>query len=119
MNMRKISKGDKVVVFYKSNGWNDQIETKCEFLGFTDNTTKYSETPVYANWMEVQSKEGVKTFKELEVKQDTAGNEYGHHFYAVFKDLEEREATWCAYLHNGRWVLGSSCTKFSVRVVDE
>ncbi len=103
-----IKSGDQVDVGYRSSF------TLCTFLGFTDNKTKYSQTPVYSNADAMLKAVGVTTFPALEKFQDEAGLPYGHHFYAVFKDNTNGDI-FSAYLFKGRWCLGTSADLAQLR----
>lgn len=80
--------------------------TPCEFLGFTDCTERYSSTPAFNSLPELKAAKGAKNAADL-VKIQCETGEYGHHFYALFRDLEDG-CVWGAYLYNGRWSVGSS-----------
>lgn len=96
-------------------GYRNRLET-CTFLGFTNNDTKYSETPVFSTAKELLAHVKVTTFAQLEAVQDKAdkGYGYGHHFYAVFKDNKNGDV-FQAYLFKGRWVLGTSADACQLR----
>lgn len=101
---RNIKAGDLLEVGYRSH------MDPCTFLGFTDNTTKYSETPVFKTAKELLAFAKVTTFADLEKFQEAAGLEYGHHFYAVFQDMTTKDI-FTAYLYDGRWSLGTSADR--------
>jgi hypothetical protein len=105
---RSIKTGDVLEVGYRGH------LDRCEFLGFTDNTTKYSETPVFKTAAEMLKFAGVTSFSALEEYQEAQNLEYGHHFYAVFKDLSTGDV-FSAYLFKGRWVLGTSADVAKLR----
>jgi hypothetical protein len=77
-----------------------------EFLGFSDNVEKYSRTPAFNSLKDLKAAKGAKNAADLVALQDAAG-EYGHGFYALFRDLEG-DYVWGAYLYNGRWSVGTS-----------
>ena len=117
MKMNQIKAGD-LVSMYPYGGRNTTTE---RFLGFTKINTKYAEKPEFDTLKEVKAFYNCKTAHQLEYVGDAANLPYGHNVYACFECLRTEEDggnyTWQAYLHEGRWVLGSSCTKFSMKKV--
>lgn len=107
-NFRSIKAGDVLEVGYRGH------LDRCEFLGFTSNETKYSETPVFKTAKEMMDKVKVTTFAALEKFQNEQNLEYGHHFYAIFKDLKTNDV-FSAYLFKGRWSLGTSADAAKLR----
>lgn len=106
-----IVKGDVVeVIFYEG-----ESET-CEFLGFTDNDTKYSETPVFSTLEELKLTKLANNYRELIALQEE--KQYGHHFYAVFKDLKDG-TQWSAYLHGSGWAFGTSADPIRLASVNQ
>jgi hypothetical protein len=88
-------------------GWH----TPCEFLGFSDNTKAYSETPAFNTLADLKTAKGARNAAEIEQLQDQAS--YGHSFYALFRDLEDG-TTWAAYLWKGAWRVGSSADRLQL-----
>jgi len=105
---RNIKAGDVLEAGYRNNFDEDK------FLGFTDNKTKYSETPVYKDAREMLAAVGVKSFAALEEHQDKVAPAYGHHYYAVFQDTKNNDV-YCAYLFKGRWCFGTSADVAQIR----
>lgn len=115
---RTLESGDKLMVGY--NDWT----AKCLFLGFTNASEKYGMRVKYLSWKMLAKAEGVSTFEELETKQDESGKEYGHHYYALFLDLETEDRnggtyTFSAYLYNNRWSFGSSASRAILRPIED
>lgn len=101
--LRTLKAGDKVRAGYRDHRWN------CEFLGFTDNSTAHSETPVYKSFKEMP----FVSFADMDMVDDR--NPYGFTHRALFRDLTDydtgqtpEERVWTAYRYRGRWVVGTS-----------
>lgn len=116
MKMSQIKAGDVVKMIARTG-----YTTREQFLGFTTIDEKYSETPVFNTLKEVKEFYGVKNAREIDNLGIAHNLPYGHGVYACFKNLDDDEKhggyTWQAYLYEGRWVLGSGCTHFSIEKV--
>jgi len=88
-------------------GWH----TPCEFLGFSDNAERYSKTPSFSTLADLKAAKGARNAAQIEQVQEQA--DYGHSFYALFRDLEDG-ATWAAYLWKGAWRVGTSADRLQL-----
>jgi hypothetical protein len=95
-----IKAGEIVLAGYKS------FKDENTFLGFTDLTERYSERIAFSSLKEVYAATGAGSLSGLEAHEKANGAAYGHRFGAVFKSVDGD--TWTAYLHNGRYSVGSS-----------
>jgi hypothetical protein len=111
MKISSISAGTLVNAGYSGEA------TLNKFLGFTDNSEAYSETPVFHSLAELKAAKGARNYKELEEIQNSSLR-YGQDFYAVFYDLEKRY-TWGAYLWRGSWRVGTSADRLQLFPVPE
>ena len=84
-----------------------------EFLGVTDDMSKYGEHPkkVFSSVRECLKFYNVKTLKQLEDLQSTT--EYGKASYLLVKDLESGKSGPWFYLFKGRWSRGSGAEPLS------
>jgi len=84
------------------------IET---FLGFTDDSSKYGESPkhVFANWREVKAFYNVTSMRALEALQDK--NEYGMGTYIQTRDETDGTINSYYYIFEGAFVWGSSALR--------
>lgn len=112
---RSLTKGMKVAASYNkyNQGWDVY-----EVLGFTGHDGKYGKGGVkYDSAKELLAAYDVKSFKQLEAKQDDF--EYGHASYLVVRDLHTGESGAWFYLFEGRWCLGSGAEALSFVEVEE
>lgn len=104
------------------NKYNQGIDLY-EFLGFTDDTTKYGDQfekhgkIAFKTAKEMLKHYKVKTFKELEELQRK--NEYGYGSYMCMRDVESNETGAWFYLFKGRWTRGSGAEPLSFTQVKE
>ncbi len=106
MTFNNVVQGDLVTLSYRGHG------VECKFLGFTDNSEKYSEKPRFAKALHLKDWAQCKTWGQLEQKQADDHEEYGYHFHAIFE--EEDGSTFGAYLFKGAWCVGSSADRASL-----
>lgn len=114
-----IMTGDKVEIGHKGKKWT------AIFLGFSDDSERYSKTPVFDCWDDLQAGKNVKSWKALQTHQDhMESTKSGFRVQALFRDVQidpaqieamendaeesvSDPAIWASFLHNGRWSYGS------------
>lgn len=119
-SLRNLNAGDSVmVVAYRGNRELDSHSAV--FLGFSDDAEKYGEPgPAFANFAALRAAKGYASFKHLDDVQsglDAAGRAYGYGIYAWFQETapDGKVHRYAAYRFDGRWAIGSSADRFSVR----
>ena len=117
MKMSQLKAGDVVTMTEYRSG----RQTTETFLGFTGIEDKYADTPQFNTLKEVKKFYGCTNASQIDALGDEFGYPYGHNVYACFESHRPVEDggnfKWQAYLYEGRWVLGSGCTRFTIEKV--
>jgi len=112
IRITSLVKGDKIKLDMDFS----DVET---FLGFTDDSSKYGESPkrVFANWKEVKAFYGITSMKALEELQDK--NEYGMGTYIQTRDENDGSINSYYYIFQGAFVWGSSALRAKFLKIEE